>query len=144
MTTNSKQGTPVEQVAMGKIWWVGLLAIALAVLVNFLVRSVALVVLNVDPGFVPLASPSFLPLTIFGSLAAVLVYALVGWLAKRRPITTYRIVSVIALLLSFVPDLALFSGTPGANAGTVGTLMLMHVLTAVIVVGMLTTLARKQ
>jgi len=144
MTTSSKNSPPpVERVAMGRIWWVGLGAVALAALVNGLVRALALALMDVDPGFMPLVSPAFLPLTIIGGGAGVLVYALVGWRVRRRPITVYRIVAGIALLLSFLPDLGLVGNMPGAIPATVGTLMLMHILTAAIVVGLLTTAARQ-
>lgn len=142
MTTNSKTST-AQTVERGRVWWVGLLAVALAALVNGLVRLLALALLEVDPGFEPLVTPAFLPLTIIGGGAGVLVFALLAW-RTRRPITTFQIVAAVALALSFVPDLALLGRMPGANAATVGTLMLMHTLTAAIIVGLLSTLTRKR
>jgi hypothetical protein len=43
-----------------------------------------------------------------------------------------------------LPDLGLLSTVPGANAATVGALMLMHTLTALILVGALTTFTRRR
>ncbi len=143
MTTSPKpQLAPAEPVARGRIWWVGLAAVAVATLVNGLVRALALASLTVDPGFLPLQSPAYLPFTIIGGGAGVLVFALLAWRA-RRPFTVFRIVAVIALILSYLPDLGLLNMMPGANAATVGTLMLMHTLTAAIIVGALTTLTRR-
>ncbi len=144
MTMSSKTNLPpAEPVTRGRIWWVGLAAVAIATLVNGLVRAVALAVLVVDPGFVPLQSPAFLPFTIIGGGAGVLVFALLAWRA-RRPITLFWIVAVVVLLLSYLPDLGLLNMMPGANAATVGALMLMHTLTAAILVGALTIFTRRR
>jgi len=142
MTTNSKTSTD-QAVDLGRVWWVGLAAVALATLVNGLVRTLALALMEVDPGFLPLQSPAFLPFTIIGGGLGVLVFALLARRA-RRPFTTFQIVAAVALVVSLLPDLGLLGSMPGANAATVGTLMLMHVLTAGIVVGMLSALTRKR
>jgi hypothetical protein len=142
MTTNANTNKLTEPVATERIWWVGLLLVAAATLVNGLVQAAALALLPVDPGFMPLQSPVYVPFTIVGAGAGVLTYAaLVRF--TRRPITTFRIVALVVLVLSYLPDLGLFSMMPGATAGTVGALMLMHTLTAAIVVGGLTTFTRR-
>lgn len=142
MTTNAKTSTD-QAVDLGRVWWVGLAAVALATLVNGLVRLAALALMEVDPGFTPLQSPAFLPFTIIGGGAGVLVFALLARRA-RRPFTTFQIVAAVALVVSLLPDLGLLGRMPGANAATVGTLMLMHGLTAAIIVGMLSALTRKR
>ena len=50
---------------------------------------------------------------------------MVGWVLA--------IIAVIVLILSYWPDLGLLSIMPGANAATVGALMLMHTLTAAVI-----------
>jgi hypothetical protein len=65
------------------------------------------------------------------------VFAAVALLA-RRPIRTFRIVAAVVLVLSFVTPLTI----PGAPLSMILTLELMHVVEAVIIAGMLTTLAR--
>jgi hypothetical protein len=84
--------------------------------------------------------------TVLGAVGATLVYELV----RRRsqtPARTFTIVAVIALLISFIPDLLLFrtpvSPTFGnATGGGIYTLMAMHCVAAVIVTGVLTRVAR--
>jgi hypothetical protein len=143
MSTSSRLTSPAERIALSKLWWVGLLAVALATLVNALVRALALALLDVDPAFMPLQSPSFVALTVVGAGAGVGVYWLLGRLS-RRPITTFRLVALVALVLSFLPDIGLLAGgVPGATWATVGVLMFMHLLAALITVGLLTTLARE-
>ncbi|MCC7358073.1 MAG: hypothetical protein IT317_01250 [Anaerolineales bacterium] len=132
---------PAEPVALRRVWWVGLAALAVAVLVNGLVRAAALATLDVDPGFAPLQTYMFVPLTLVGGGLGVVVFALLARFT-RRPITLYRLIAGAALLLSLLPDLGLLGFMPGATAATVGALMVMHALTAAIVVGALTRFTR--
>jgi hypothetical protein len=105
------------------------------------VRTLALAVLNIPADFVQLQTPAFLPLTVVGVLGAVIAFAIVGRLA-RRPVRTFQIVAVVALVLSFLPDIGLFAtGAPGATLPAVLVLMLMHIVAAVVAVGVLTRLA---
>jgi len=83
-----------------------------------------------------------------GVLGAVLVFAILRRFA-RRPVRIFRVVAVIVLVLSFVPDLWLLAARdrlpfPGATLQSVATLMFMHVVAAAIAVGMLTTTGRRQ
>jgi len=59
-------------------------------------------------------------------------------LLSRRPIWTFRIVAAVVLVLSFATPLTI----SGAPLSMILTLELMHVVAAVIIAGMLTTLAR--
>ena len=73
----------------------------------------------------------------------MIVFALVARRA-RHPITTYRRIAVVALLLSFLPDIGLLLNAnaapfPGITIQSVGTLMVMHIVAAVISVYLLTT-----
>lgn len=137
----AERGTTTESVALGRVWWVGLGAVAAAVLVNALVRLAALAVITVDPAFMPLQATAVLPATVVGAGAAVIVYALLARFTAR-PLSTFRTVAAIALPLSYLPDLALLAFMPGATLAAVLVLMLMHTLTAVIVVGLLTRFTR--
>ena len=115
---------PSERIAYRRLWWVGLLVIAAATVVNGLVRLAALRLIDVDPAFMPLQSASFIPFTVVGTGAGVLVYALLGRLS-RRPVFTFYIVAAVALVISYLPDLAMLAGMPGATPATVGVLMLL-------------------
>ncbi len=68
----------------------------------------------------------------------MLVFALVArW--SKRPYRTYFIISVVVLVLSFVPDAAepIYALVPGANWPNAILLMALHVVAWGITVGML-------
>jgi hypothetical protein len=77
--------------------------------------------------------------TVIGALGAVLAFALVARFS-RRPLRLYRILATVVLVLSFLVDLMLFSFLGGAVP--VAVLLLMHVATYLVCVGMLTTMTR--
>ncbi len=145
MTAISQSSPVSERVDLRRLLWVGPLAIVAAVAANAVVRAGLLAVLAVPANFTPLASPSFVGLTIAGVLGAVIVFAVVAARAKR-PISTFRKIAFWALLVSFVPDIALLfggGGMPPASLSNVLALMLLHVVAYAISVTMLTTLTRR-
>ena len=75
-----------------------------------------------------------------GVLGAVIVFAIVARFAKR-PIRLFRIIGVVVLVLSLLPDLGLLNGNamPGTSLGSVIALMLMHVAAGAIAIWLLTT-----
>lgn len=126
---------------------VALLAALAAALANTLVYYAAL-----GLGFIPqdvlIASPGGeAPLTVgpvvisslAGAVAAAVVFAVVG-LLSRRPVRTFRIVAAVALVLSFVPPVTI----AGAPIAMIVSLEVMHVVAWAVIVGLLTTLARKE
>jgi hypothetical protein len=95
------------------------------VVLNFVIYSAVVVLF-------PMTRVELDPLIFYtglGTLGAVLVFALVEWLAPH-PIPLYCMIAGGVLLLSFVPDIVLF--TTGASVIMVGAYMLMHIVTAVI------------
>jgi hypothetical protein len=135
--------TTLPKVSFGKLLWVGPLAIVVSIVVNVIIRFIAVALLNPPLEFTPLSVTMPIVFTLFGGVLAVIVFAIVARLA-RNPIGTYRIVAIVALIVSFIPDIGLLatasqSPFPGTNVGTVGALMLMHVATGVIMVYALTT-----
>ncbi len=82
-------------------------------------------------------------LTTIGVLGATLVYAF-GRLVIRNINTPFIWISVVVLLVSFIPDYLIIGVTTGAFAGgsvpTAATLALMHIVSAVIIVWSLTKL----
>jgi hypothetical protein len=72
---------------------------------------------------------------------AAIVYALIGRFSKH-PIRVFRVVALIALLLSFAMPLSAMQFTPPADVTTIVVLLVMHVVAAMITIGMFTTLAR--
>ncbi len=132
-----------ERIAFGRLWWVGLLTLVTAVVVNFLISLVAKGLFFVAPTFFPLQAMIFVPFTVFGTLGAIIVFALLGRFA-RRPISTFQRTVWIVLLISFIPDLLVgfLRPFPGTTFLDVGTLMLMHVATAMICLGSLLRFSR--
>lgn len=101
-----------------------LVAVA-AVVVNVLVRAIAIALFDIPDDFEHLALRAVIVSTLVGVLAAAVVYALI------RNDRTFVIVAVIALVVSLAAPLSV---SDEGDAAAVGTLMLMHVLTAAIVV----------
>jgi hypothetical protein len=99
----------------------------------------------IDPAM-PLHALSVGPITIltlFGTIGATIVYAVMR-ASMKTPNRAFIGVSVIVLVLSFIPDYLVIGVTSGPFAGgTLGaalTLALMHVISAIIIVLSLTKL----
>jgi hypothetical protein len=116
-----------ERIDWSRLWWVGFGVLVASVAVNLLVRSA---VLALFPTLI-MTSDHIILLTVIGALGAILAFALVARRAAR-PITLYRRIAGVALLLSFVPDALLF--TVGFSVIVVGAYILMHIATAIICV----------
>jgi hypothetical protein len=109
------------------------LAAVAAVVVNVLVRALAIGLFDIPESFDHIALRAVIVSTLIGVFAAALVFAAIRRLATN-PDRTFTIVAVVALVLSLAAPLSLGFD----EAAAVGTLMLMHVLTAAIVVGVFT------
>ncbi|EFH83281.1 DUF6069 family protein [Ktedonobacter racemifer] len=134
-----------KQVASRKLLWVGPLTLIVAALVNSLIRTLAVAFLGVPESFASLQLPSVIGSTIFFVLLALLAFALVSRFA-RRPIQFYRVLALIALCFSLLTPIMALTGlfpAPGMNLPIFWTMLAMHIITAAIVVGLLTTLTRK-
>ena len=131
------------RVSAGGLLRVGLLAVLAAVVVNLIIRTLAVALFGLS-GFLPLTVGPTVVFTVAGVLGAVAVFALMARFA-RDPGRLFVRVAFVVLLLSFVPDvLLLFAGSiPGTTVAGVAALVAEHVATWAITVGMLTTLARK-
>ena len=101
-----------ERVSFRRLLWVAPLTVAVALAVNFAIR---LLVQALDPSAARMGQlgPPLLLLTAEGAVCAVVVFALMG-LALRRPIFWFRVIGVVVLLISILPDLAL--GVGGSTA----------------------------
>jgi hypothetical protein len=112
------------------------LAAIAAVIANLLLRALAVAVLDIpQPEFEPLQPRAVALSTLGGVIAAGVVYAVIARLA-HDPRRTFTIVAAIALLLSLYAPLSLGLAdppeNPGTDAGSVGTLIAMHILAAAI------------
>jgi Family of unknown function (DUF6069) len=129
-----------SSVQLKKLWWAGPLTVLASIVGVLIVRMVARLILQPPyaPGLQMLILPVFLTLVL--CTAAVLVFALVGRFAKK-PVLTYLIISIVFLIISFLPDIATASAHfPGAGWSYAITLMVMHVVAGFITVLMLTRL----
>jgi len=93
--------------------------------------------------FSPFFYGAVIMFTAVGVLAAWVVYLAMLWLwAKRFPardaVRDFKWVSVVALVVSFIPDIMMPFSTDADNQGAtwpiVGALMLMHVIPALLVI----------
>jgi hypothetical protein len=105
-----------DHVSWKRLAWVAPLTVAAAVLINmaiaFLLRAI-----NPDLNEMGLLGRPNVILTLEGAVLAVIVFALMVWLVPH-PIRWYRIVGVIALLISLIPDILLGLGGGWREAGS--------------------------
>ena len=132
-----------EHVAWGRLVPAGALALVVAAAANAVVYLVAsplgAMPQGVDAnGQGPITLPMVAATSAAGAAAGTLVYAVLGRFA-RRPVRAFRLVAVIALVLSLAGPFTI----PGAPAAMVAALLVMHVVAAGVVVGLLTTLAAR-
>lgn len=114
----------------------GIVAAALAAACNAALVPVARA-LDVAPGFEPLSYPPVVFLTVLGAVAATFVFTLVRRVSSA-PVRTFTRIAAVVLVLSVLPDLVLLQAQPAATVPGVLVLMAMHVVAAVVMVGVLT------
>ena len=105
-----------DGVSFARLLWVAPLTVVVALVVNLIIKSL---VQALDPSLteMPQLGQSLIVLTLEGAILAVIVFALMVWLVPH-PIRWFRIVAVIALLLSLIPDLLLGLGGDARRMGT--------------------------
>jgi hypothetical protein len=117
------------------------IAAVAAVIANVLVRAIAIALFDIPSEFEHLALRAVIVSTLVGVIAAGLVYAVIARRAAD-PARTFTIVAVIALVLSLLAPLSVGLQDPpeypGTDAGSIGTMMFMHVVAAAIAVAALT------
>ena len=97
-----------------------------------------------DPQFLPLANVSgAIVFTLPAAIVAALIYAALFRFA-RRPARTFTIISAIVFVVTLIPDFAYIPSVPGVTVAQTAILVLMHIVAAVVIVRMLTTLPRPQ
>ena len=105
-----------DYVSWRRLLWVAPLTVAAAVLVNvaiaFLLRAI-----NPDLNEMGLLGRPNVVLTLEGAVLAVIVFALMVWLVPH-PIRWFRVVGVLALLISLIPDVLLGMGGGWREAGS--------------------------
>src|SRR5215218_1538347 len=143
---SSLSSAPVASPAVrrGRFALVGLGTVAAAVIANLLVYALGSAVVGYDPGFVVLANASGTILfTVVPAIVAVMLYAVLMRFTSN-PARIFTNIAVVVLILSLIPDLTYIPSVPDATSGQTAILMVMHVVAAVVIVSMLTTLTRPQ
>lgn len=138
--------TPRERFATRKLLWAGPLTIVVVAIANLIIRTIAVAFFGVPDGFLYLQAPFVIGSTVIFLLLALLASVLVNRFA-RRPIRFYRVLALVALLISFLNPIMAFVGlfrVPGMNVHIFWTMIVIHIVSAIIAVGLLTTIASEQ
>ena len=129
---------------MGRFFTGFFVAVIGSVVANLVILYVFGPLVN-NPGM-PLHSLSVMPIALFtvvGAVGATVVYAIIRSFTMR-PNMPFIWISIIVLLISFIPDYLIIGKTTGMFAGgtvaNASTLALMHLVAAIIIVYALTKL----
>ena len=120
----------------------GLLTVLVAVVANALVRMIALSVSTVPADFWPLGWGAVIISTVLTTAGATIVYGVITRFSTR-PNRTFTITAAVVLLLSFSSFVAPPPVLTDAPASVLAALSLMHVIVAVVSVGVLMRAADK-
>ena len=126
--------------AISRVWLAGGAALVFSLLANAIVRTVMVVVFPISPLFRALSTwDTIIIFTLVGVFGATVVFAILARLTKHA-IKLFRWLAGFLLVVSFVPNILMLTlDAPGATVPSVISLMVMHVITASITVGLLTT-----
>jgi hypothetical protein len=105
-----------DGVSFSRLLWVGPLTVIVALVVNLIIKTV-LMAINPSLADMGQLGNSLIVLTLEGAILAVIVFALMVWLVPH-PIYWFRIVGVIALVISIIPDILLGMGGDTRRAGS--------------------------
>ncbi len=119
MSASPADETPTDRrdgVSWQRLLWVAPLTVVTALVVNLIVKTI---VQALDPSLLEMGQLGrpLIILTLEGAILAVIVFALMVWLVPH-PIRRFRIVAVIALLISLIPDLLLGLGGDMRRTGS--------------------------
>ena len=105
-----------DGVSWSRLLWVGPLTVVVALAVNLIIKTIAQALNPALTEMGQLGRPLII-LTLEGAILAVIVFALMVWLVPH-PIRWFRIVAVVALLISLIPDLLLGLGGDARRTGS--------------------------
>ena len=131
MSAAAIQTKSARKLSFTRVLLAGGIAIAASVAANLIIRWLGLLVLPVDPTFMPLSTwqPTAIFTTMFLVLATV-VFLIINAFAANPP-RVFTLVATVALVLSLIPD-ALFLINPSAmpmgtpTPGAVIILVIQH------------------
>jgi hypothetical protein len=128
-----------------RLFWLGPLTVALAVISVVAVQFVVVEVLHPLPRF----SESLLHGTEPALATALFVVCGIGVFAAtvrlaKNPVQVFRRIALVALLVSFIPNMVIAaSGMRGADWPSMTALMFLHVVAWAVTVALLTGLRRR-
>lgn len=132
-----------QTVSLKKLWWVAPLSIVATILANLVTLFILDVIFQLDDAFPPFQPIPIIIVTIMYLIVAILAYILVARFSSN-PVRLYNIIALIALIVSFIPNIGLmlnpsgvpFTGTPF----DFGILMIFHVVAWAVFVQLVTRL----
>ena len=136
---------PVEEVALRRIPLAALIAAVVGTIANVILLVIGQATGTIGdnvalPNGQVFGAPAVISMTILPTILAAILYAILGAIGRiRRPVTLFRVVSLVILALSFASPFSI----PGVGAGFIFFLELMHIAAAAAIVWSLTTLARR-
>ncbi len=146
-TTGSQSAVHDERISWRRLLPVALLAALLAAVANTLVYFAASglgfipqsVLIPTASGESPLTVGMVVITSVVAMVGAAIVFAVIGLFA-RRPVRLFHIVAIVVLVLSFVAPATI----PGAPVAMILSMEVMHMVSWAVIVGLLTTLARRE
>lgn len=140
--TSSSTSQESRGISWGRYALVGLATVIASVLANVLVYYIGSMIVAYDPGFVVLSTVGGTVIfTVVPAIVAVLLYAILLRFT-RNPARIFTIISVVVFVVTLIPDFTYIPTVPGSSNPQTAILVLMHVVAAVVIVWMLTTLSR--
>jgi hypothetical protein len=110
----------------------------MATVANLLIAIALRNALGVPAAFQPLSTPAVASATIAGMIGATLVFA---WVAREQPDPrrTFALIATAGLIVSWLPELAIWATAvfPGTTTTGILSLMVLHVVAAGFAVGIL-------
>ncbi len=115
----------------------GLATVAAAVLANTLFYYLGAALVGYDPDFIVLSNASGAAIfTAVPAIGAVLLYA--GLLRfTPRPALIFSVIAAVTFVVTLIPDFTYIPTVDGASPAQTAVLVVMHVIAAVVIVGML-------
>jgi len=132
---------------MRRLLWAGPLTGVIAGIVNVIVREIAVVLGAIPSDLFILQEPGVFISTLIQVLLGAVVFAIIIKFAKR-PVRTFQIVAVVALLLSLTNPIMAANGMMpiGATISTTTMLsmMVMHIVAGAIAIYLMPKLASEE
>jgi hypothetical protein len=134
-TTESTSPSTRRSAGLGTALITGVVAGVVAALANVAISAIARGPFDASDDFVPLTPGPIIMWTIIGAVIGAIGWRLIVNRSARSHALLNRLVPTV-VVLSLIPDIALLvtDSTPGQTPAGVVALMVMHVVTAVIVV----------